>query len=176
MIGVRSETPRGDLAQLKRARYPSLAQIAGYMLDTLFMDSLYADLERLTRLNQLIANIPQSRFRTPKHELKCIEALVILPSRDIIEIAARHVKSLPRSVRLLMSGVGGLNARGRPLMSYLLFEAEFCQELMELGYKDAISHRSRILKFLRGDEVDQLSAPDPLRALLADEEKRAETE
>ena len=66
VIGVRNETgseddeasddPSADGGEANKP--PSFAQIAGYMLDTLFMDGLYSDLERMTRINQLIDSIP----------------------------------------------------------------------------------------------------------------------
>lgn len=176
VIGVRNEDPPKGFSVRGRARYPSIAQIAGYMLDTLFMDSLYSDLERLTRLNQLVEQLPKSRFRTRSHELKKIEALVMLPSADVLELATEHLKSLPRSVRALLSGVGGLNVRGRPLISYLLFESGFCEALMELGHHDAMAHKERIVAFLRGEPTDTLSAPDQVRELLGNEESGPETE
>ena len=40
------------------AEPPSFAQIAGYMLDTLFMDGLYSDLERITRINEMLDSAP----------------------------------------------------------------------------------------------------------------------
>ena len=57
VIGVRkvAEAPR------ERARvdsYPTLAQIGGHIMGSLFLDSLYVDLERLQRINNIIGMIP----------------------------------------------------------------------------------------------------------------------
>ena len=48
--------------------------------------------------------------------------LVILPSRDLSEIARHHVGSLPRALRMLLRTMGALNTGGGQLMSYLLFQ------------------------------------------------------
>ena len=46
----------------------------------------------------------------------------------------------------------------RPLMSYLMFDAPYCKELMELGYEDGMAAREQILHLIGKDELiaDQL--------------------
>ena len=56
VIGVRDETGGAEADAPQEP--PSFAQIAGYMLDTLFMDGLYSDLERVTRINDLLDSLP----------------------------------------------------------------------------------------------------------------------
>lgn len=47
----------------KRAGYPSLAQIAGHALNSIFLDQLETDLERVHRINQTISLIPPEMQR-----------------------------------------------------------------------------------------------------------------
>src|SRR3546814_2169912 len=54
VIGVRDETADTVTSPADPDKYPSFAQITGYMLDTLLMEGLYSDLERMTRINQKI--------------------------------------------------------------------------------------------------------------------------
>src|SRR5690606_21446673 len=57
VIGVREEQPEPEPDPQAEPEYPSLGHLAGYMLDTLFMDGLFADLERLTRINLILAEL-----------------------------------------------------------------------------------------------------------------------
>jgi NTE family protein len=78
----------------------------------------------------------------------------MLPSRDIREIAIRHVHEMPRTVQLLMNGLGALNYGGRQLVSYLLFEQGYTRELIKLGYEDALARRDQIQDFMEGRPIE----------------------
>lgn len=125
--------------------YPSLAQIAGHALSSIFLDSLAADIERLQRVNQTLAGVtPAARAALP---LKHVELLVIAPSERLDDIAARHVHSLPAPVRTLLGGIGALESRGAALASYLLFEGSYTRELIRLGERDTLVRRDDVLAF-----------------------------
>jgi len=155
---------------------PSLGQIAGYMLDTLFMDGLYADLERITRINNLLEHLPQQSAVSAGRLLRRIECLVIAPSEDIREIALQHSRTLPRSVRLMLRGMGALNRGGRQLISYLLFEGGFTRDLIRLGYRDGKAQEDTLRAFLYDKPISSLTAPRLMRAEMSGEEKSTETE
>lgn len=140
--------------------YPSLAQIAGHAMSSIFLDALAVDIERMRRINRTLALLPESALAdTP---LRPIEALVISPSQRIDDIAARHLGSLPAPVRALLRGVGvsghGETARGSALASYLLFEAPFTNELMALGDADTMARRDEVLRFFDWDRPRQPAA------------------
>jgi len=129
--------------------YPSLAQIAGHAMSSIFLDALAIDVERLQRINRTLALLPENaRLGTP---LRPLEALVIAPTQRLDDIAARHQGSLPAPVRALLRGVGvngeGKDARGAALTSYLLFEAPYTRELMALGEADTEARRDEVLTF-----------------------------
>ena len=151
VIGVRNQKLDIVPEQNPAVPYPSFAQIAGYIFDTLFMDTLDADIERLSRINHTINHTRDKRVELKDTTLRPIEFLMISPSRDIRELVERHTGSFPRSVRLLLKGIGALTREGRPLMSYLLFESSFCKELIELGYKDGMDSKDKILQLLGRD-------------------------
>ncbi len=151
VIGVRNEVE--DPVGLTQPRSPSLGRIAGYMLDALFMDGLASDLERLTRLNTIIDNVPKKIVENEGERLRFIEAFVILPSEDVRELAGRHMHELPWPVRLLLRGIGAMNKGGRQLLSYLLFESGFTRALIDLGYRDAMEHKDELMAFMRGDDM-----------------------
>jgi len=158
IIGVRN--PRSDSVPSSRARvpYPGIGQITGYMLDTLFMDSLDADIERMNRINHIVGDTRNNRIALADTVLKPIDFLTIAPSQDLRDIAERHASRFPRSVRLLLRGLGGLTPEGRPLVSYLLFEAAFCRELIELGYRDGLKVRAELMQLLDLDVGARRSA------------------
>jgi NTE family protein len=149
-MGERSEAP----SQL--AQYPSLAQVAGHALSSIFLDGLAADIERTNRVNQTLSMLtPEQRAKTP---LKPIEVLVISPSERIDEIASRHVNSLPRPVRVMLGGIGATEVRGAALASYLLFERSFTRELISLGERDTYAMRDQVLAFFEPDRIAALQA------------------
>jgi NTE family protein len=157
-------TRSGDRPRISvPARGPSFGQIFGYMLDALFSDGLYADFERLTQVNHIIRKAGQVTVND--HVMKPIELMVIMPSKDISEIARRHVVSLPRSLRVLLRSMGALNASGSELMSYLIFQSSFTREVIDLGYQDAMAQSGKIMEFLRGGFVDTTGMTSVLRRI-----------
>ena len=129
----------------EQARYPSLAQIAGHAMSSIFLDSLAVDIERLERINRTIAMLPPQYLE--KSPLKPIELLVIAPSERLDDIASRHVASLPRPIRTMLAGIGATEARGAALASYLLFESSYTCELIRLGQLDTHARKGDVLKF-----------------------------
>ena len=86
--------------------------------------------------------------------------MVIVPSKDLRAIAYKHRRDMPVPVRALLRGIGGRNRSENPLLSFLLFEQSYTQELIELGYNDAMSEKDQLLDFVTGKEVPRLFAPD----------------
>jgi len=125
--------------------YPSLAQVAGHALSSIFLDSLAVDVERLQRVNHTLSRIPEE-VRAGM-ALKPVKLLVIAPSQRLDDIAARHTHSLPPPVRTLLGGIGALESRGAALASYLLFEASYTRELIRLGEHDTLARRQDVLSF-----------------------------
>ena len=149
VIGVRSEYGAGVNARPRKvAESPTPGQLFGYMLDTLFMDQIYANVEHVARLNQVAEVAP---FAVPG--VHKVATLMIAPSEDLRIIATRHAASLPRSLRALLRVMGARGTAGAQLASYLMFEASFTQELMALGVKDAMAQRDEIVEFLSGGQL-----------------------
>lgn len=153
VIGVRDEEPNPLPGPDMESPYPTMGRIAGYMLDALFMDGLSQDLERLTRINLILDHLSVRSLDTGAATLRHIDALIILPSRDIREVALRFCHEMPRPVRMLMNGLGVLNYGGRQFLSYLLFEQGYTRELIRLGYEDGLARRDEIRSFLAGEPV-----------------------
>jgi NTE family protein len=136
--------------------YPSLAQIAGHAMANIFLDALAVDIERMQRINRTLALLPDTvRQDTP---LRPVESLVIAPSQRLDDVAARHLDSLPVTVRGLLRGVGvGGGSQGQggsALASYLLFEAPYTRELMALGEADVMARQDEVNQFFAWDRPD----------------------
>lgn len=126
--------------------YPSLAQIAGHALDSIFLDSMEVDLERLQRINHTVSQIPDEI--RPRINLRHVDVLVISPSQPLEKIAEHHLHGLPWTIRILLRMVGVMRKRGANLVSYLLFDKAYCRALIDLGYNDAMQRRAEIMTFL----------------------------
>lgn len=133
--------------------YPTIAQIGGHALSNIFLDSLSVDIERLERINQTLARIPADV--RDRGSLRPIEVLVISPSERLDDIAARHIASLPATIRALLGGIGvssdAHDGSGSALASYLLFEPGYTRELIALGFGDTLTRSADVLEFFRSD-------------------------
>jgi len=158
VIGIRDEA--GNSAPTSLGSPPSFAKIAGYMLDTLFMDGLYSDLERITRINELIDSVPEQHRSGTIARMRPIDTMLIVPSEDLREIAYRHRRELPVAIRALLRGMAGKKSAESRLLSFLLFEKAYTRELMALGYRDAMKVKDQLLDFVTGADVPRLFAPD----------------
>lgn len=139
------------------AQYPSLAQIAGHAMSSIFLDSLAVDIERMNRINLTLSMLTEEqRKKTP---LRPIEMLVIAPSERLDDIAAQHVQSLPQMMRMLLGTIGATESRGAVLASYLLFEASYTCDLINLGKRDAFARRADVLAFFKADRAVQENQP-----------------
>jgi NTE family protein len=158
VIGVRDEHPDQEPTDETGGEMPTLAHLAGYMLDTLFMDGLYADLERISRINAIIEQLPKESLAGNVSRLRVLDTLIIVPKEDLRSVAERHVRELPRAVRLLLGGLGAMNKGGRQLISYLLFESGYTRELIDMGYRDAMEVEEDLRAFLFDQPTDTLDA------------------
>jgi NTE family protein len=126
----------------------------------------------LSQINEIVRRLAPVSMEGV--QLKQIDMLVILPSRDLSEIARHHVKSLPRALRVLLRTMGAMNTGGGQLISYLLFQDSYTRELIALGYQDAMRRSEDLLDFIRGKDISSSGATGKMRLLPSREEKRAE--
>lgn len=149
VVGVGRTSVRPD-APINSAP-PSMAQIGGQVLASVFTDALGTDLEKVRLVNTAVRQIPQDRLAASPVPLRDVGLCAITPSIPLEDIALDYVDELPRTIRLLLHGVGGTHPGGAGLLSYLLFAPGFCNALISLGIADANTKRA---------EIEALLAPD----------------
>ncbi len=143
VIGVRQKSNSPTPTPAKEAQRPSISQISGYIMDTLFLNSMDADIERLERINALNDQIPEKN-----RQYKNIAHLTISPTEDIAEIAHELFYTFPKGFRIALKILGLHKGNSRRLTSYLMFNKEFCQKLTEMGYQDAHNKKQELENFL----------------------------
>jgi NTE family protein len=156
VIGVRARRGAGVAVNRSQITMPTPGEIFGYMLDTLFTDQVYGDLEQLERMNQLAEVSPSAA-----PEVRHVDTLMLAPSVDPREIAARHTGDIPAGLRALLRVIGGRDASGYQLASYLTFEAGYTRALIELGYRDAMEARAAIMAFMSGEKLPPVVTTSP---------------
>ncbi len=148
IIGVSGNRARKGIEAPRTRHSPSIAQVIGQMLNSAFVDSLEGDIEHLERINRLVAMIPPERRAAEGIPLRHVSNLVIWPSEELDKIAGRKVRYLPSSLRLFLRSTGATTSGGgAAAASYLLFAQPFVDEVIALGYRDAMWEASAMRAF-----------------------------
>lgn len=141
VIGVR----HADAGRSAAGAAPNMAEQFGFLLDSLFAEGLQSDLERLVRVNTLLA---AARPGPAPGGMRPVDTLLLRPERDPSDAAVAHGYAMPASLRALLRILGARGGRGGRLLSYLLFEGAYTRELIAAGERDAGLRRAEISAFL----------------------------
>jgi NTE family protein len=151
--GRMGQGPPSDRAESANRYRPSLANIAGHAMASVFNDTLLADVEQVQRVNQSIRqlkdHLTEHHSSALAHSLPFqeVEVLALQPSESLDALAQAHVHELPAPVHRVLEGLGALKGSGAALSSYLLFEPGFLRALMNLGAKDVNDRKAELLAF-----------------------------
>jgi len=132
---------------------PTLGDIAGHAMASVFNDTLLADVEQVLRVNQSIHQLKQHLTEHHSSELaqslpfREVQVMALQPSQSLDAIAQAHVHELPPTVHRVLEGLGALKGSGAALASYLLFEPGFLRALLELGDHDVNQRKQEFLDF-----------------------------
>ncbi len=130
--------------------YPAVAEVMSLLLNSVFLDHLDVDVERLERVNELISSLKPGQ--AVPHGFRSVDMLLLRPSRDLGSLTKGYGVKLPWMVRMVVQGIGGKRQRASDLLSYLLFEPEYTGALMDLGYADTMAQWPRIEEFISRGE------------------------
>lgn len=134
------ERTRGEL-------YPSLAQIAGHAMASIFLDTLAVDIELLQRVNATLTVVDPEKLKASGMNLHHVDVCVACPQEPLERLAFQHARDLPWTTRFLMRSIGAMRKGGATLASYMLFDHRYCNALIEMGYQDMIKRREEIALF-----------------------------
>lgn len=147
VIGARTRRKPGAI-RFKSLRSPSLAQMIGHVFTSAFIDSLEYDIDMTRRQNELIKQIQgEQGFSYGGRILKPVELFIMRPSVEFNDIALKHMSGLSKAMQVFMKMIGA-NKGGSMIASFLLFHGDFCRELIELGYADAMERKDDIREFI----------------------------
>jgi NTE family protein len=169
VVALRQAVRKEREPRIESAEPPTTAALLGRLLNALLLDHTDYDLERLRRINTLIAQGEQAFGPAFAESLAAIAGselggslrrvrdLVIRPSRDIGQIAREHAERRVRRLRrgtlasrLLRRAASDADAASdgaADLASYLLFDREYAEELVALGFDDARRMREQLVEF-----------------------------
>jgi NTE family protein len=142
IIGVRSQNLTAyDAHVMFDKKPPSTGRVLNVLLNSILLDGVDLDVERMKKVNEMVTWIPQEKKDTVPY--KKIDYVWICPTKDIGEVATRKSKHLPRLIRFLLKNLGTMEEASE-IISYLLFEREFTTELIEIGFEDGMNAKEQI--------------------------------
>ena len=127
--------------------YPPPAQVAGILMNAIFLDALEFDSSNVQRFNRLLEKLPEE----DRNGLRPVELLTARPSEDPGMMASEFEARLPGPFRFLERGLGTQETDSHDLLSLLMFQPEYIEALLELGEKDARERADEVIPFLIGD-------------------------
>ena len=112
--------------------YPPPLQIAGQLLNAVFLDDHDRDALTLRRINSLVSALPPEA----RQGLRPVDIVLVRPSQDLGKLASEYEPTLPHSFRYLARSAGARDTRSPDLLSFLLFQPDYIKRLMEIGEAD----------------------------------------
>jgi NTE family protein len=160
---IHEETPTTEIAEDREEHFPDPLFVLGKAMNALLLDRIENDIDRLRRLNAVmeagtrrfgpsfLAGLNEELAGMGIGGLRPLEVVYVRASSDIGEMAAEYVKSplfsrrvkglLGRALRRIAEG-----EREADLLSYMLFDGEFCGRLIETGRRDAAAREGELVR------------------------------
>ena len=124
--------------------YPPAAQVMGLLMNAIFLDMLDQDAHHMRLVNEIVRNLPPQKRRG----LRPIKLFMLRPSVDLGKLAGEYELKLGGALRLLTRGLGTEETQSSDWLSMLLFQEEYIDRLVQIGWQDARSQHHQIAQFL----------------------------
>ncbi len=149
-VGVRKRPVPQRLLELHQrpGRDISFADIAGVVLNAVFLDTLETDMERLQRFNKALHGMSPEARQALQQSWRIIESESVQPSRDLGQGASGQSERYPLLLRHLLRGLGVDKRRGSDVSSYLAFDFHYTSKLLRIGYNDVMDRRDHLRQWM----------------------------
>ena len=144
VVSTRYNRSRAEADEPSVVGYPPAAQILGILMNAIFLDTLDQDALMTERVNRLIEQLP----RHQRMGLRPVKVLLLRPSVDLGKLAAHYEFRVPRPLRLITRGLGTSQTDSPDYLSMLLFDPDYLERLIDIGYHDARFQHGQIEAFL----------------------------
>ncbi len=160
---IHEDEPTVAEAEERETDYPDPLFVLGKAMNALLLDRIENDIERLRRLNAIMEagtrrwgpefapGLNEELKKMGIGGLRHLDVVYVRASQDIGKMAAEYVQSplfakrvkglLGRALRRIAEG-----AAEADLLSYVMFDGEFCGRLIEVGRSDAALRREELVK------------------------------
>ena len=150
--------------------YPPPAQVAGIMMNSVFLDVFDDDAHRLETTNALLARLP----REQREGMRPVRLVTVRPSVDLARLANRYEPQLPRAFRFLTRGLGTRQTEAPDFLSMIMFQPDYLTELIRVGERDAEAREAEIAALLEPDGTPEIpGATAPTAGTTATDGRRA---
>ena len=122
------------------------------LLNSLFFDPIKADLSRIDEKNQLIESGGSDHLG--KHPF--VHYDWVRPRVDLDQVAGKYLHKLPTALRSLIPEEKNGDRTSSTLAGFLLFDGDYCGELIDLGYEQGQSQIDEMLSVLKTQEKTKL--------------------
>ncbi len=133
--------------------YPPPAQVAGVMMNSVFLDMLDDDAHRLETINGLLAGLPPEG----RGGMRPVRLLTVRPSVDLARLANRYEPQLPKAFRFLTRGLGTRQIEAPDFLSMVMFQPDYLAELIRVGEEDAEAREPELAALLEPEGTAEIS-------------------
>ncbi len=150
-ISPHYEPTQEEADQTKNRGYPPPAEILSQLMNAIFLDVLDEDVRRLESINSLLSRMP------PEHrgDLRQVAIRTIRPSQVLGKLARDYEPRLPASFRYLTRSLGTKETDSSSFLSFLMFQPDYLQRLLEIAQEDAETHLEEVRGLMDAPMLDR---------------------